>query len=512
MFNFGGVVGGLVVWIPLWKGVLLRGIPGLANHQFTIRWFVKVWNYPPLRNSHHQDYLSFSRKSNLNLHLWLLLGSRLKSKVLILFFSFFGNVLGILGSQNKKERAQMVQEWLWDKVRDVFLKGKILSRNEEMQQYPAEVPKCLAEGVRLVAKPVVRKVVFEMPLWGLAKDGPDLCSFQSNRWDCLEFVSLNQIDIKDERSWVQFVASFSMRQPPKPKDLFMLFLMCESPKFAAVWHLNISTLRLPKHLFSRSMRYRSLQHVRQLLFCSFTWKAAMATCCSAHRTPLEDYMVSLKRADPGDQSWCAIFPIVYVAAGISPILHDTKVRGRASRITTIYVMAAMLFRQLSSQGVYTDPGRALALGPKSLQVSRTKWKPLKMAENSQCIQKEANGSAMFCSSELFNLVWYYNFCTSVSDISRFSNVSFVEIYHEDQRKAIASIPAYILQCEFFVALCPDLRHHDSSSPLLAEKVCWCRSEDSWHENFQLGMMAMVWFFWSRVPRTCFLAFRRGKPC
>ena len=37
-------------------------------------------------------------------------------------------------------------------------------------------------------------------------------------------------------------------------------------------------------------------------FCSFTWKAAMATCCSAHRTPLEDYMVLLKRADPGDQS------------------------------------------------------------------------------------------------------------------------------------------------------------------------------------------------------------------
>ena len=224
MLNFGGVVGGLVVWIPLWKGVLLRGIPGLANHQFTISWFVKVWNYPPLRNSHHQDYLSFSRKSNLNLHLWLLLGSRLKSKVLILFFSFFGNVLGILGSQNKKERAQMVQEWLWDKVRDVFLKGKTLSRNEEMQQYPAEVPKCLAEGVRLVAKPVVRKVVFEMPLWGLAKDRPDLCSFQSNRWDCLEFVSLNQIDIKDERSWVRFVASFSpWGNPQNPKTCSCCF-------------------------------------------------------------------------------------------------------------------------------------------------------------------------------------------------------------------------------------------------------------------------------------------------
>ena len=220
MLNFGGVVGGLVVWIPLWKGVLLRGIPRLANHQFTISWFVKVWNYPPLRNSHHQDYLSFSRKSNLNPFIcdcyW---GVDWSQKCSSCFF-----VLGILRSQNKKERAQMVQERLWDKVRDVFLKGKTLSRNEEMQQYPAEVPKCLAEGVRLVAKPVVRKVVFEMPLWGLAKDRPDLCSFQSNRWDCLEFVSLNQIDIKDERSWVQFVASFSpWGNPQNPKTCSCCF-------------------------------------------------------------------------------------------------------------------------------------------------------------------------------------------------------------------------------------------------------------------------------------------------
>ena len=412
----------------------------------------------------------------------------------------------------------MVQEWLWDKVRDVFLKGKTLSRNEEMQQYPAEVPKCLAEGVRLVAKPVVRKVVFEMPLWGLAKDGPDLCSFQSNRWDCLEFVSLNQIDIKDERSWVQFVASFSMRQPPKPKDL-LLFLMCESPKFAAVWHLNISTLRvLPKHLFSRSMRYRSLQHVRQLLFAlslgrqlwlhvavhrGLPWK----TTWFPWKEPILEIKVDVQISYRIRCRWNFSYMQPQKFGAPHPELlhrdgtacfgscHPGRLgRGHEACLTSIWVRWG-----------HTDPGRAVY---PSLYRFRTKWKPLKMAENSQCIQKEANGSAApNCS------IWYdYNFCTSVLDILRFSNISFVEIYHEDQRKAIASIPAYILRCEFFVALCPDLRHHDSSSPLLAEKVCWCRSEDSWHENFQLGMMAMVWFFWSRVPRTCFLAFRLGKPC
>lgn len=153
----------------------------------------------------------------------------------------------------------------------------------------------------------------------------------------------------------------------------------------------------------------------------------MATCCSAHRTPLEDYMVSLKRADPGDQSWCAIFPIVYLAAGISHIYATTKVRGPASRIT--YRDGKLPASAAVTRGSYRSRSGTL-VNPSLYRYPGTKWKPLKMAENSQCIQKEANGSAApNCS------IWYDIIISvpQVSDISRFSNVSFVEIYHEDQR-------------------------------------------------------------------------------
>ena len=202
-------------------------------------------------------------------------------------------------------------------------------------------------------------------------------------------------------------------------------------------------------------------------------------------------------------------------------MQPLKVRGPASRITTPWWNGLLRQLSVSTRGVLEGGTKLVShqfgfVGVIQIQVGQFTQvstgipDQVEATENgrlmSPCIFKEANGSAApNCS------IWYdYNFCTSVSQ--GFATFPLVEIYHEDQRKAIASIPAYILQCEFFVALCPDLRHHDSSSPLLAEKVCWCRSEDSWQENFQVGMMAMAWFFWSRVHRTCFLAFRLGKPC
>ena len=49
----------------------------------------------------------------------------------------------------------------------------------------------------------------------------------------------------------------------------------------------------------------------------------------------------------------------------------------------------------------------------------------------------------------------------------------------DQPKAIASIPGYIAACEFFVALCPTMRHADTSTTLNRytwQKRGWCLSE------------------------------------
>lgn len=213
----------------------------------------------------------------------------------------------------------------------------------------------------------------------------------------------------------------SMRQPPKPKDLFMLFLMCESPKFAAVWHLNISTLRvLPKHLFSRSMRYRSVQLVRQLLFAVSLgmqlWLHVAVDIGLPWKTtwfPWKEPILEIKV----DVQYFHKFPIVYVAAGISPIYATTQSSG--PRIQNYYTVmerpasAAFSFNPgrlgrgheacLTSIWVrwgHTDPGRAVYPslyrypGPSG---SHWKW-PINV---SMYFQR----SEWFCSSELFNLVW-----------------------------------------------------------------------------------------------------------
>lgn len=145
-------------------------------------------------------------------------------------------------------------------------------------------------------------------------------------------------------------------QPPKPKDLFMLFLMCESPKFAAVWHLNISTLRLPKHLFSRSMRYRSLQHVRQLLFA-----VSLGRQLWLH--------VAVRIGLPWKTTWFPWKePILEIKVDVQYFLSYTlplefliymqpqKFGAPHPELHT--VMANCLLRQLSPGG-HTDPGRAL---------------------------------------------------------------------------------------------------------------------------------------------------------
>ena len=144
-------------------------------------------------------------------------------------------------------------------------------------------------------------------------------------------------------------------------------------------------------------------------------------------------------------------------------MQPLKVRGPASRITTPWWNGLLRQLSVSTRGVLEGGTKLVShqfgfVGVIQIQVGQfTKVSTgipdqVEATENgrlmSPCIFKEANGSAApNCS------IWYdYNFCTSVSQ--GFATFPLVEIYHEDQRKAIASIPAYILRCEFFVALCP----------------------------------------------------------
>ncbi|CAJ1377918.1 unnamed protein product [Effrenium voratum] len=93
----------------------------------------------------------------------------------------------------------------------------------------------------------------------------------------------------------------------------------------------------------------------------------------------------------------------------------------------------------------------------------------------------AGGSAQgFKASQLTATpisVWYDYFCIPQYAIeARSRSVSANQF--QDQRNAIASIPAYIDKCDFFVALCP-LMAHESRSFLSTEswqQRGWCRAE------------------------------------
>jgi len=75
-------------------------------------------------------------------------------------------------------------------------------------------------------------------------------------------------------------------------------------------------------------------------------------------------------------------------------------------------------------------------------------------------------------------VWYDYFCIPQYTISAESR-SFSQNSFEAQRKAIASIPAYVDRCDFFVVLCPLMKHATTHSTLdydsWAERG-WCRTE------------------------------------
>jgi len=78
-------------------------------------------------------------------------------------------------------------------------------------------------------------------------------------------------------------------------------------------------------------------------------------------------------------------------------------------------------------------------------------------------------------------VWYDYFC--VPQFCLESDSDDVKILcssaHLDQPKAIASIPAYIFASEFFVALCPTMRHVDTAAELNRytwQRRGWCLSE------------------------------------
>lgn len=77
-------------------------------------------------------------------------------------------------------------------------------------------------------------------------------------------------------------------------------------------------------------------------------------------------------------------------------------------------------------------------------------------------------------------VWYDYFCVPQRIVASGSRVSrsLSQNDYEDQRDAIASIPAYINKCEYFVALCPPMKDTDGSSLNLQswQQRGWCRAE------------------------------------
>ena len=81
-------------------------------------------------------------------------------------------------------------------------------------------------------------------------------------------------------------------------------------------------------------------------------------------------------------------------------------------------------------------------------------------------------------SEIAIFVWYDYFSVPQHTVTRESR-SVSENLFEDQRNAIASIPAYIDKCDFFVVLCPLVRHATTHLTLNFESWAergWCRTE------------------------------------
>lgn len=276
-----------------------------------------------------------------------------------------------------------------------------------------------------------------------------------------------------------------LHEATSTKDLFMLFLMASSPKFAAVWHLDISTFRvLPKHLFSRTHALQIVTACKAATFCSFTWKEAMATCCSAHRTPLEDYMVSLKRADPEDQVDVQFpmytLPLEFLICMTKVRPHQELLRdGMLRQFHPSLGNALFVSHQWVSWG-HPDPD---AEQMKILQDAIANiWSGTVQVSTDPTVEALYGRLSMYSKKRMAAaplFIWYDYFSVPQFQTSQGLATSLCGNLHEDQRKAIASIPAYILQCEFFVALCPDLRHHDSSSLLNRHswrRRGWCRSE------------------------------------
>eukprot|EP00438_Fugacium_kawagutii_P009885 Skav200529 [mRNA] locus=scaffold3153:8212:10196:- [translate_table: standard] len=77
------------------------------------------------------------------------------------------------------------------------------------------------------------------------------------------------------------------------------------------------------------------------------------------------------------------------------------------------------------------------------------------------------------------LIWYDYFCIPQYPVTGDKSRSLSENNMDDQRSAIASIPAYIDKCDFFVALCPLMKHETTLSALDAgswDSRGWCRAE------------------------------------
>ena len=75
-------------------------------------------------------------------------------------------------------------------------------------------------------------------------------------------------------------------------------------------------------------------------------------------------------------------------------------------------------------------------------------------------------------------VWYDYFCIPQVDVGHEVR-SLYGTLQEDQWEAIANIPFYISACTYFVALCPELQHHDTGSTLTRYSWTqrgWCLCE------------------------------------
>jgi len=98
------------------------------------------------------------------------------------------------------------------------------------------------------------------------------------------------------------------------------------------------------------------------------------------------------------------------------------------------------------------------------------------------VGEQAQGFVASALTEHAIQVWYDYFCVPQRIVAPGSRVSrsrsLSENDYEDQRDAIASIPAYINKCEYFVALCPPMDDRGGPSLNLQswQQRGWCRAE------------------------------------